>query len=343
MKDLFPLIKERLLSKEPLVLATVTESSGSTPRGAGARMLAGKGKGAEAARLWGTVGGGLAEHKAIEEAGTLLRTGGTSFRKYLLHPNEAADIGAKCGGEYSVFARFLDAGEPGLLDTVEKGLACFAEQKAAWLVMEVRRESSGGPPAEGSFLICTEDGPGKFKPLLRPGPACLETEGKLWFSEPLVMDGLVYVFGGGHIAQELVPLLARLGFRCAVFDDREEFTGPELFPGAEKIILGGFDRIGAYAALGKNDYAVVVTRGHLWDLEAWAFALKSPAAYIGVIGSVTKHEFVKARLRERGFTPGEINAPRVHAPIGVDIRSETPAEIAVSIAGELILERAKRR
>jgi len=86
---------------------------------------------------------------------------------------------------------------------------------------------------------------------------------------------------------------------------------------------------------------VIVSRGHRWDLEAWAFALNSPSLYIGVIGSRAKQALVKGRLRERGFSTEEIDAPRVHAPIGIDIKSETPAEIAVSIAGELILCRAR--
>ena len=163
------------------------------------------------------------------------------------------------------------------------------------------------------------------------------------FSEPLVSGGFVYIFGGGHIARELVPLLARLDFRCVVFDDREEFLGNDLFPLAEKCIPGDFDHIGKYLCLTERDYAVIVTRGHLCDLEAWAFALDSPAVYIGVIGSKAKHAFVKGQLQERGYGDAVINAPRVHAPIGVDIKSETPAEIAVSIAAELIQERAKLR
>jgi len=69
------------------------------------------------------------------------------------------------------------------------------------------------------------------------------------------------------------------------------------------------------------------------------FALSSPAAYIGVIGSKAKHAFVKEQLLKRGFESAAINAARVHAPIGINIKSETPAEIAVSIAGELILTR----
>ena len=286
MKELLSIIQERLSQKEPLVLVTITESSGSVPRRAGARMLVGKGRDSSGKRLWGSIGGGLSEHLAIEEAGRLLQSGesqsatSVSFKKYTLHPGEAAEFGARCGGEISVSFRFFEPGEAGALQEIENEMA---------------------------------------------------------------PDGFVYVFGGGHIAQELVPLLARLDFRCVVFDDREEFSRPDLFPGAEKIILGDFENIGKSITLCEKDYAVIITRGHLWDLEAWAFALESSAAYIGVIGSKTKHEFVKERLCERGFCSGQINAPRVHAPIGIDIKSETPAEIAVSIAAELVRYRAQHK
>jgi len=302
MNDLLILLKERLQLNEPLVLVTITKSSGSTPRGEGARMLVGALKGANEAaessahpvRLWGSIGGGITEHLAIEEAGKLLQNRGVEEKaiesknlepksacieqkKYKLHPGEAADLGLRCGGEIAVSFRFIPAGD-------------------TELIAEIERE--------------------------------------------IVSVGIVYVFGGGHVAQELVPLLARLYFRCIVFEDREEFARKELFPGAEKIILGDFNHIENSVTLGKNDYAVVLTRGHLFDLEAWAFALKSDADYIGVIGSKSKHEFVKGQLLGRGFTSDIINAARVHAPIGIKINSETPAEIAVSIAAELIQFRA---
>ena len=291
MKELFLLIRERLLLNEPLVMVTVTESSGSVPRGAGAMMLVGKEGDSAAKRLWGSIGGGLPEHLAIEEAGKILQSRDTganaaeaTLKKYTLHSGEAADIGAICGGEITVSFRYIADGESGVTEEIEKEI--------------------------------TKD---------------------------ITLSGFVYIFGGGHIAQELVPLLTHLDFRCIVFDDREEFSRPALFPGAEKAILGDFENIGKSITFGERDYAVIVTRGHQWDLEAWAFALNSSAAYIGVIGSKTKHELVKTRLLERGFTQDSINAMRVHAPIGIDINSDTPAEIAVSIAGELILCRARRK
>jgi len=358
MKEFFTLVRERILKREPLVLVTVVASSGSTPRGAGAMMLVGKGVDGTAERLWGSIGGALPEYLAIEEAESLLLKGGFSSEEYILHPSKAADIGAVCGGEVSVFFRFLDADEPGLMDVIDRVIACFGESGAAWFLMEVSDVPSVDIPAvdvpsadevgsgslgiarEEGFLFCPGDGPQDFKALLKPGVVYLEENGKHWLSIPIVSEGFVYIFGGGHIAQELVPLLSRLDFRCVVFDDREEFVRKELFPQAEKLVLGDFKCIEKNIALTKSDYAVIVTRGHIWDLEAWAFALDSPAAYIGVIGSAAKHEFVKARLVERGFAQAAIEAQRVHAPIGVRIRSKTPMEVAVSISAELILVRA---
>jgi xanthine dehydrogenase accessory factor len=289
MKELYSLIKERLSRDESLVIVTLTETSGSTPREAGAMMLVGNDetKAGAAKRLWGSIGGGISEHLAIEEAGQLLEKGKNGekpadfFKSYTLRPDEAADLGARCGGEITVSFRFIAAGDTELLEELEKE------------------------------------------------------------ANSLASEALVYVFGGGHIAQELVPLLGRLDFRSVVFDDREEFSRPELFPSAGKTILGDFLNIEKSVTLTEKDFAVIITRGHEWDLDAWAFALRSPALYIGVIGSRTKHEFVKTQLRERGFMEEAYNAPRVHAPIGLDIGSNTPAEIAVSIAGELILTRSR--
>jgi xanthine dehydrogenase accessory factor len=299
-------------------------------------MLAGR-----EGRIWGTIGGALPEHLALEEAKALIAAGeGGSlcgFKKYILHPNEAADIGARCGGEISVFLRLLGPGEPGLPETAEKALAFFSAHTPSRLIMEITEHEK-----RPSFAVAGEGEAPFQEALTQSGPALTAREGRRWFSLPLLGPGRVFVFGGGHVAQELVPLLARLDFRCVVFEDREEYSSPSLFPGAEEVIRGDFEHIEDSLSLSDGDVAVILTRGHVWDLEAWAFCLRSPAAYIGVIGSRQKHEFVKTRLKERGFTADEIDAPRVRAPIGLDIKSETPAEIAVSIAAELILTRARR-
>ncbi|MDR1468744.1 MAG: XdhC/CoxI family protein [Spirochaetaceae bacterium] len=153
--------------------------------------------------------------------------------------------------------------------------------------------------------------------------------------------GTVYIFGGGHVGQATEPLLSRLDFRCVVYDDRAEYADPTLFSPDARTICHPFSAIAEKITLTADDYCVVLTHGHQSDYEAFSFALESPARYIGVIGSKRKIAFVEGRLKAAGFTDTHIHAPRVHAPIGLDISSETPTEVAVSIAAELIMVRKK--
>jgi len=152
--------------------------------------------------------------------------------------------------------------------------------------------------------------------------------------------GIVYIFGGGHISQALVPVLASVDFECVVLEDREEFCNLELFPGASQAILIDNSKVDDYVTLNKDDYAVIVTRGHKDDQKIQAQVLKSPVGYIGVIGSKRKAAKVLDNLREMGFSGEDLS--RVISPIGLDIGGDTPAEIAISIAAQLISVRAER-
>ncbi|USF28017.1 hypothetical protein N510_002975 [Firmicutes bacterium ASF500] len=157
----------------------------------------------------------------------------------------------------------------------------------------------------------------------------------------LTPSGRVYIFGGGHVAQALVPALAAVDFRCVVLEDREDFCRPELFPGVEETRLIQNGDPAAYAGITAEDYVAVMTRGHKDDLTVQAQALKTPAKYIGVIGSRKKTAAVFAKLRDMGYTDADLQ--RVTTPIGLSIKAETPAEIAVSIAAQLIQLRAETK
>jgi xanthine dehydrogenase accessory factor len=343
MKELFRAMEGAFRKGEDLILAAVIADSGSVPRPSGALMLADR-----AGRLWGSTGGGIAEHLGLREGEALLREGRSGCRDYILHPNEAAELGAKCGGEITVCFQYLDGGDGDLRNLAEAGLRCAASGETAWLVMEQPgpggERGALGLAGRGGITAMAGRAPGPGDevpaPLLTARPALVELEGRRWFSRPLYPSGLVYVFGGGHVAQELVPLLSRLDFRCVVFEDRKEFAGRELFPDAVDIVLGNFERIGDSVGLKKDDYVVILTRGHQYDFDAECFALRNGPRYIGVIGSGSKHAFVRERLLAAGFGEKDLDAPRVHAPIGLNIGSKTPAEIAVSIAAELIRERS---
>jgi xanthine dehydrogenase accessory factor len=230
------------------------------------------------------------------------------------------------------------------LSVIDAGVETPARQEPGWFIFSLDEAGpSLGFAGKETITAWLGDEPENPAALLRSGPV-LERQGeKTWFSAPAAAEGFVYIFGGGHVAQALAPLLGGLEFRCIIFDDREEFTRPELFPPDCGIIRGDFENIGASLTLTEKDYAVVVTRGHAFDFQAEAFALRGPAPYIGVIGSRTKQEFIRGRLKEAGFTQAELDAERVHAPIGVDIGSKTPAEVAVSIAAELIRVRSRGR
>jgi xanthine dehydrogenase accessory factor len=150
----------------------------------------------------------------------------------------------------------------------------------------------------------------------------------------------VAIFGGGHIAIPLAHLAELAGFRVAVVDDREEFANRDRFPRAERVVVAAVPEAFGALAIGERSYVVAVTRGHEMDEEVVAGALGTRARYIGMIGSRRKVGAVMKRLRRRGFS--EEDLARVHAPIGLDIGSETVEEIAVSIVAELIAVRRAR-
>ena len=160
------------------------------------------------------------------------------------------------------------------------------------------------------------------------------------YVEPLCHAGSVYIFGGGHVGRALVPVLATVGFRVVMYDNREELAKKENYPMASEVIFGSFSDISGKVALTANDYAVVMTPGHQADYEILSQVLGSDATYIGCIGSRHKIASTNAYLMENGIPEAEL--ARIHAPIGLDILGQTPAEIAVSIAAEMILHRAKR-
>ena len=142
------------------------------------------------------------------------------------------------------------------------------------------------------------------------------------------------------MAQELVPVLTRTGFRCVVMDDREEFANPQVFPDAVQTIVGDLEHISDHVHITDRDYVCVMTRGHQFDYYVQKQALALKPCYLGVMGSKNKIRVVTERLLEDGFSNEEIKA--CHMPIGLGIHAETPQEIAVSVAAEMISVRAER-
>ncbi len=301
MKALFEKLRELLEQKKDCLLVTLIDGSGSTPRGAGAQMLVG-----EEGRIVGTIGGGAVEKRSEELALSLLKEKRTALEHFSLR---GEDVGMVCGGAVTAHFQFLDASALGLVREV---LSCIARRERAALTLF----DDGRAPVLGA------------------------EEGGV-FTLPLEIAERAIIFGAGHVAQSLCPLLASVGFYPVVFDNRSELAVRGLFPDAEDVICGDFSRIADYLAVTGEDYLVVMTNAHLNDMEVEDQLLRGEFAYLGVIGSKRKTLAVNEQLRSRGITDEQLQ--KVHTPIGTPIGAVTPAELAVSITGELIAVRASRR
>lgn len=330
-------MRDALQGGEDLVLCTIVASSGSTPRGSGAKMAVF----ADGSTL-GTVGGGAVEYESIKLAKQALAERTTFTHGFNLSPNQTADIGMICGGQVVVYVQFFSGGDASAVGLFRAIAALFSERKSTWLITQI---SEGGVRQMGVYS--REDGMRFLEgtderdvlPLVPPR-AVLSRGEPAYYVEPLTTAGLVYIFGGGHVAQELVPAIARVGFAPVVFEDRPDFARGELFPDAVRTIVGTFSDIGKSVTITCDDYVIIMTRGHQADFEVLRQALLTPATYVGMIGSRTKIASTQRRLIEAGIPESELT--RIHAPIGLPIQGETPVEIAVSIAAELILHRAQR-
>lgn len=336
MKTIFERVRQKLSEGGNAVLCSIIASSGSTPRGKGAKMAVF----ADGTSV-GTIGGGAVELKSTEYAMEVLKTGQSHTHAFRLAPNQVQDIGMICGGDVTVYFQYL-TGES--LPLVEAVLSLLRSGDCnSWLITAMRDDAfwSMGVYDEKHGLRFTDAISEQALQGMLGSSSVLKKGETSYYVEPLTISGTVYIFGGGHVGLALTPVLATAGFRVVVFDERPHAATKEAFPDAADVILGDYARISDYLTLQENDYVVIMTPGHQADFAVLQQTLPSPAGYVGCIGSRKKIAVTRQRLLEAGVS--EADADRVHAPIGLPIGGETPAEVAVSIAAELIAYRAGHR
>ncbi|HXY00542.1 MAG TPA: XdhC/CoxI family protein [Candidatus Limnocylindrales bacterium] len=156
------------------------------------------------------------------------------------------------------------------------------------------------------------------------------------FVEPILPQPVVYLFGGGHVSTAVAKAAQAAGFGVGVVDDREAFANAQRFPMAQEIYTS-FEE--AFEKLKPNGatYLVIVTRGHKEDMRVLAWAVRTQARYVGMIGSKRKVLSVYKALEKEGYRMEEFE--RVFAPMGLDIGALSPEEIAISIVAELVAVR----
>jgi xanthine dehydrogenase accessory factor len=310
------------------MVATVVKKTGAAPRDEGAKMFVGEDK-----KSYGTVGGGRVEAEVYDEALRLMGARESKVLHFRMDAKEVADDGMLCGGNVDVLL------EP-LLGTHKE------------VYEGIRHCETRGRKA----VVVTRFGSGSFSKTL------LDTYGSMWgdtvsdgelegfirFLDEkkvrLIGDGLVvepvsvvpvlYIFGGGHVSQFLSKVAKMVDFNVVVIDDRAEFANAERFPDADSVVVEDFRKVFDKLDFTGNEYVVIVTRGHAHDAAVLEETLKRKTRYTGMIGSRRKVRVVLQHLREKGADPEALD--KVYSPIGLDIHSETPQEIAISIVAELI-------
>ena len=309
-----------LNAHQSVVLVTIVAEQGSAPRGPGSQMLVGAD-----GQLTGTIGGGQVERQSELLALSLLKERRSQIQHFALTQAGADSLGMACGGNVTVLFQFISPEDTLWRSVLETALARLTAAQPGWLILRTDGSAPALLDGEGMALLGSSGTAHLSK-------RCVLTETD--FSLPLPIGERAVIFGAGHIARALVPLLRSVEFRPVVYDDRPALA-------AERVVCGDFRNIAGTLPLSPEDYVVVMTSGHLHDLEIQEQILRQELAYVGVIGSRAKIAAVNARLREAGISEEKLRT--VHTPVGSPIKAVTPAEIAVSITGEMIYERACRR
>ncbi|MCU0565535.1 MAG: XdhC family protein [Oculatellaceae cyanobacterium Prado106] len=311
---------DRRLQQEAVVVATVMGVKGSVPREVGAKMLIAANQNTE-----GTIGGGAGEAKVIRQAMIVLQTGKKQQVEIDLTGNLQRQTEGICGG------------------TMQVWLERWQGETAIALTRQILHHLESGQtvtlvtpfaPEQSPFLL-EENSP---EHSVLHSQSHSQSHPNTAFTETLTPPPTLLIVGAGHCGVELAKVADLIGFQVMVQDDRPEWANRDRYPQAARIfteaIAPSLQALAAHAQL----YVALVTRGYAYDLEALQALLQRPipCCYIGMIGSQKR---VRQVMQAIATPDMPTDLPMIHAPIGLDIGALTPAEIAVSIAAELILVR----
>ena len=348
MQEVFTEAVNLLDQGDPVVIATVIRTKGSTPQKPGAKLLVrNDGSGV------GTLGGGCVEGDIWFAAKQLLKKGGKAqYKEYPLNEELAADDGLVCGGTmYFLIDPVYDPQD--YLSYAEEIDNAYKGQGAVALANLIR-PAPGSGLLLGAKLFIREDGstegtlgdPGmdheamdKAQELMIHGrnDYVIADDGAEYFVESYTTPPQLVICGGGHVSKAIAPLAKTLGLRLFITDDREEFANQERFPEADMVVALKPEDALPELPINPNTFIVVATRGHRFDNVALEAAARTPARYVGLMGSKRKTILIYEDLIRNGLPMDRIK--EIRSPIGLDIRARTPEEIAVSIMGEVLMFR----
>ena len=345
MEQVFRAASDEMTAGNAMVVATVVKTSGSTPQKPGAKLLVrADGSGV------GTLGGGCVEGDIWFASSQLLKNGGPAeMRDYELNEDLAAQDGLVCGG--TMYFLLDPIREPAEADVFKGEVIAAYEGGAPVAVASLMKVPEGSELEVGTKLLIRENGStsgslgdekldanamNEARRLMAMGKNDYITaeSGAEYFIEAYTTPPTLVVAGGGHVSKALSNIATTLGFRIFIIDDREEFSNADRFPEAEQTVVSDYGSAFEKLPIGTNSFIVIATRGHRYDASATAAAMRTPASYVGLLGSKRKTILIYEELFAEGFTMEEVQS--VRSPIGLNISARTPEEIALSIMSEIV-------
>ena len=306
-------INESLKQRGSVMLLYVLESKGSSPGRQGFSMVV-NAKG----EMEGSIGGGIMEHKFVEMVKERLKKQGSKEQelKKQIHDKSAANnqSGMICSGEQTIFLYPVREKD---LNTVQKIIQSLEENKNGTLILSPDGIlfSDAIPEKDFEFTFQAED--------------------EWLYKEKTGYKNKLFIIGGGHCSLALSRLMRTMDFYVQVYDDRENLkTMLENDAVHENHFISNYSDLKDQIPSGQNHYVVIMTFGYRTDDIALKALLNKEFKYIGVLGSKKKMEKLFEDNRKEGIDESLLQ--RIHTPIGLDIKSQTPEEIAVSIAAEII-------
>jgi len=309
---LWKFIHTKLSQDKTVYLMTVIQHKGSSPGRQGFKMAV-----ADDSEISGSIGGGVMEFNLVELCKELLLAKTSMpFIKHQIHKGTIVDgSGMICSGEQTVIFYSLNKSK---LSTIESILTGYAENKS------------------GILSIHPEDFTFKMDDVLSTTYNYMHTSESNWsYHEFLNKKDILYIVGGGHVGLATSKLLKQLGFYIIVFDDRTHLNTFEENSYADEKSIIDYNDVSESIPESSSAYVAIMTNKYTDDKLALSKLINKEYKFIGVLGSKAKLKLMFKVLLKEGVTQNQLD--KVHAPIGLHIYSQTPEEIAVSIAAQIIL------
>ncbi len=302
---------------ESVCLMCVMQSKGSSPGRQGFKQFV-----SSAGNMQGSIGGGVMEQKLVDYAKVLLQESHSNpFLKHQIHQTniEKDKSGMICSGEQTIAFYFLQHAHCSLIEEIRHA---FLTVSGARLCMDTN----------GIYVGASSSGDFQF---------ILKSEREWFYAERLNKRPVICIIGGGHVSLALSKCMHVLDFSVRVFDDRKQLSTMEGNVVAEKYFVNSYEEIDTSIPEREDLFVVVMTTGYRTDLIVLRKLLQRNFNYLGMLGSKEKVKRLFSELKSEGATEEQL--ARIHAPIGLMIHSKTPAEIAVSIAAQIIQVRNEEK